>query len=82
MWGVHPHCSGFITTLLLRSLCGYAGLLVSASSDSVREWVYRIKGFFNPSKKFRRVIAADETAVRLMVIVHFIISLRVCRVDV
>lgn len=40
-------------------------LLVYASRESVRDWVHRVSSPFNPSRKSRRIVAVDETVVKV-----------------
>ena len=48
--------------------------LIGASRESVREWVHRCSSLFNPSRKLRRMVAVDETVVKVHGLISYVWS--------
>jgi transposase-like protein len=54
----------FIAGLSLRDLSERV-CLTGASRESVRIWVHRFSSSFKPSKRVRRLVAVDETVLKV-----------------
>ncbi|MEM1967326.1 MAG: hypothetical protein QXN23_01725 [Candidatus Caldarchaeum sp.] len=63
----------YIAGLSLRGLSERYSL-IGASRESVREWVHRCSSLFNPSRKLGRMVAVNETVVKVDGLISYVWS--------
>jgi transposase-like protein len=58
-------CSVVLFTAGLSLRDSQRGSLTGASRESVRIWVHRFSSLFRPSRRVRRLVAVDETVLKV-----------------